>query len=137
MTANTVANRRNSVTSGSTRIVKPRSLTGSIGRTMPPMISAMAGGKTLAVIIGVRPLQDGAKRLGEHDHGDARRETEPGAEAECAVQPKMRVMVDREVHQYGCRQHDDRSDPEPFDRACAGKPVVVQGIVHSQRPIMS
>ena len=72
------------------------------------MIRTAAGGMMmLAVIVGIRPLQDAAQRLGEDDQHDAAYEPEPRAETERAVEAEMRVMRDDEVRQHSRRE--DRS----------------------------
>ena len=56
-----------------------------------------AGGMTaLAVIVSVRPLQDCAQPPRQHDQGDATCKAKPRAEAERAIEPEIRVMLDDE-----------------------------------------
>ena len=89
---------RASVTSGNAMTTMERRPPRRNGSSRPPMIKTRPGGMSrLAVIVGIRSLQDRPQRLGEDDEHDAGKESEPGAKPEPAIEVEIRVMRDHEV----------------------------------------
>ena len=90
----------------------------------------------LAVIVGVRPLEEAPSALANADQRDAGQKAEPGAEAERAVEPEVRGWAMTRSSATSIRQHEDEHDPQPPDGRRPGQPVVVLGPSPSQPAII-